>query len=59
MTVTPVVAAITTLCASLALSGVIEGLRWWGYAGIAVTVVTATGLGLRALRTPVFLVGLA
>jgi transglutaminase-like putative cysteine protease len=58
MTVTPVVAAITTLCASLALSGVIEGLRWWGYAGVAVTVVTATGLGLRAVRTPVFLVGL-
>lgn len=59
MTVTPVVAAITTLCASLALSGVIEGLRWWGYAGVAVTVVTAIGLGLRAVRTPVLLVGLA
>jgi transglutaminase-like putative cysteine protease len=59
MTVTPVVAAVTTLCASLALSGVIEGLRWWGYAGVAVTVVTAIGLGLRAIRTPVLLVGLA
>jgi transglutaminase-like putative cysteine protease len=59
MTVTPVVAAITTLCASLALSGVIDGLRWWGYAGVAVTVVTAIGLGLRAIRTPVLLVGLA
>lgn len=59
MTVTPVVAAITTLCASLALSGVIEGLRWWGYAGVAVTVVTAVGLGLRAARTPILLVGLA
>jgi transglutaminase-like putative cysteine protease len=59
MTVTPVVAAVTTLCASLALSGVIEGLRWWGYAGVAVTVVTAVGLGLRAIRTPVLLVGLA
>ena len=59
MTVTPVVAAITTLCASLALSGVIEGLRWWGYAGVAVTVVTAVGLGLRAMRAPVLLVGLA
>ncbi len=58
MTVTPVVAAVTTLCAALALSGVIEGLRWWGYAGVAVTVVTATGLGLRAVRTPVLLVGL-
>jgi len=59
MTVTPVVAAVTTLCASLALSGVIEGLRWWGYAGVAVTVVTAIGLGLRAVRTPILLVGLA
>lgn len=58
MTVTPVVAAVTTLCASLALSGVIEGLRWWGYAGVAVTVVTALGLGLRAVRTPILLVGL-
>ena len=58
MTVTPVVAAVTTLCASLALAGVIEGLRWWGYAGVAVTVVTAVGLGLRAVRTPVLLVGL-
>ena len=38
MTVTPVVAAVTTLCASLALAGVIDGLRWWGYAGVAVTV---------------------
>jgi len=59
MTVTPVVAAVTTLCAALALSGVIEGLRWWGYAGVAVTVVTAIGLGLRAVRTPILLVGLA
>lgn len=57
MTVTPVVAAVTTLCASLALAGVIEGLRWWGYAGVAVTVVTAVGLGLRAMRTPIMLVG--
>ncbi|MFL6141565.1 MAG: transglutaminaseTgpA domain-containing protein [Labedaea sp.] len=59
MTVTPVVAALTTLCASTAMSGVIEGLRWLGYAGVAVIVVTAVGLGLRALRTPVMVVGLA
>ena len=59
MTVTPVVAAVTTLCASLALAGVIEGLQWWGYAGVAVTVVTAVGLGLRAVRTPILLVGFA
>jgi transglutaminase-like putative cysteine protease len=59
MTVTPVVAAVTTLCAATALSGVIDGLRWLGYAGVAVVVVTAIGLGLRAIRTPVLVVGLA
>lgn len=59
VTVTPVVAAITALCASTALAGVIDGMRWLGYAGIAVMVVTATGLGLRALRTPTILVALA
>ncbi|PPK67522.1 DUF3488 and transglutaminase-like domain-containing protein [Actinokineospora auranticolor] len=58
-TVTPVVAAVTTLCASTALSGVIEGARWLGHAGVAVIVVTAIGLGLRALRTPTLLVVLA
>ena len=59
MTVTPVVAALTTLCASTALAGVIEGMRWFGYAGIAIVVVTATGLGLRAVSAPIVLVGLA
>ncbi|MBC6447685.1 transglutaminase family protein [Actinokineospora xionganensis] len=59
VTVTPVIAAITTLCASSALAGVIDGMRWLGYAGIAVIVVTATGLALRAIRTPTLVVGLA
>lgn len=58
MTVTPVVAAVTTLCASTAMAGVIDGMRWLGYAGVAVIVVAATGLGLRAIRTPVLVVGL-
>lgn len=58
MTVTPVVAALTTLCAATALAGVIDGMRWLGYAGVAVVVVTAIGLGLRAIRTPVLVVGL-
>ncbi len=58
-TVTPVVAAATTLCASTALSGVIDGARWLGHAGIAVVLVTAVGLGLRAMRTPTLLVVLA
>ncbi|MDQ3406390.1 MAG: DUF3488 and transglutaminase-like domain-containing protein [Actinomycetota bacterium] len=59
VTITPVVAAVTTLCASTALAGIIDGLRWLGYAGVAVTVVTAVGLGLRAVRTPTLLVGLS
>jgi transglutaminase-like putative cysteine protease len=59
MTVTPVVAAVTTLCASTAMAGVIDGMRWLGYAGVAIIVVTATGLGLRAVRTPVLVVGFA
>jgi transglutaminase-like putative cysteine protease len=59
MTVTPVVAALTTLCASTAIAGVVDGLRWLGYAGVAIVVVTATGLGLRAIRTPVLVVGIA
>ncbi|WP_424185598.1 transglutaminaseTgpA domain-containing protein [Actinokineospora sp. G85] len=58
-TVTPVVAALTTLCASTALAGIVEGVRWLGYAGIAVIVVAAVGMGLRALRTPTMLVGVA
>jgi len=59
MTTTPVVAGITTLCASTAMSGVIEGGRWIGYAAVAIIVVAATGIALRAIRTPVLLVGLA
>jgi len=59
MTVTPVVAAFTTLCASTAMAGVISGMRWLGYAGVAIIVVTAVGLGLRAIRTPVLVVGFA
>ncbi|GAA2984731.1 transglutaminase family protein [Actinokineospora diospyrosa] len=58
-TVTPVVAALTTLCASTALSGVISGARWLGHAGIAVIVVAAVGLGLRAMRAPTLVVGIA
>ncbi|PWW62556.1 transglutaminase TgpA family protein [Actinokineospora spheciospongiae] len=58
-TVTPAVAAVTTLCASTALSGVIDGVRWLGYAGVAIIVVAAVGMGLRAMRTPTAVVGLA
>jgi transglutaminase-like putative cysteine protease len=58
-TVTPVFAAITTLCASTALSGVIDGSVWLGHVAIAIIVVAGTGIGLRALRVPILLVGLS
>jgi transglutaminase-like putative cysteine protease len=59
LTVTPLVAALTTICASTALAGVIQGMSWLGYAGLAVITVTGTGLCARALRAPTFVVGLA
>ncbi len=57
--VTPVFAAITTLCASTALSGVIEGSVWLGHAAVAIIVIAGTGIGLRAMRFPILLIGLA
>lgn len=57
--VTPVFAALTTLCASTALSGVIDGGVWLGHAAVAIIVVVGTGIGLRALRFPILLIGLA
>ena len=59
MTMTPLFAAVTTICASTALAGVIQGITWLGYSGLAVVVVTGTGLTARALRAPTFVVGLA
>ncbi|MEV4316376.1 DUF3488 and transglutaminase-like domain-containing protein [Actinocrispum sp. NPDC049592] len=57
-TVTPVFAAITTLCAATALSGVIDGSVWLGHVAVAIIVVTGAGIGLRALRVPILLIGL-
>ncbi|MCE7007481.1 DUF3488 and transglutaminase-like domain-containing protein [Kibdelosporangium philippinense] len=57
--VTPIFAAITTLCASTALSGVIAGSVWLGHAAVAIIVVAGTGIGLRAMRFPILLIGLA
>ncbi|MBP2324002.1 transglutaminase-like putative cysteine protease [Kibdelosporangium banguiense] len=57
--VTPVFAAITTLCASTALAGVIDGSVWLGHAAIAIIVVAGSGIGLRAIRMPILLIGLA
>jgi transglutaminase-like putative cysteine protease len=57
--VTPVFAAITTLCASTALAGVIDGSIWLGYAAVAIIVVAGSGIGLRALRVPILFIGIA
>jgi transglutaminase-like putative cysteine protease len=57
--VTPVFAAITTLCASTALAGVIDGSVWLGHAAIAIIVVAGSGIALRAVRMPILLIGLA
>ncbi|ALG12859.1 transglutaminaseTgpA domain-containing protein [Kibdelosporangium phytohabitans] len=57
--VTPVFAALTTLCASTALSGVIDGGVWIGHAAIAIIVVAGTGMALRAMRFPILLIGIA
>lgn len=59
MTITPLFAAITTICASTALAGVIQGVAWLGYSGLAAVVVTGTGLLARGLRAPTFVVGMA
>ncbi|MDQ0382349.1 transglutaminase TgpA family protein [Amycolatopsis thermophila] len=55
----PVAAAVATLCASTSLTGVVGGLSWFGYVTVAVVLVAATGLALRAVRTPTAVVGLA
>nr|WP_052478230.1 DUF3488 and transglutaminase-like domain-containing protein [Kibdelosporangium sp. MJ126-NF4]CEL16879.1 FIG001454: Transglutaminase-like enzymes, putative cysteine proteases [Kibdelosporangium sp. MJ126-NF4]CTQ91892.1 FIG001454: Transglutaminase-like enzymes, putative cysteine proteases [Kibdelosporangium sp. MJ126-NF4] len=57
--VTPIFAALTTLCASTALSGVIDGGVWLGHAAVAIIVVAGSGMALRAMRFPILLVGLA
>ena len=45
--------AVAVVCASTALSGVIGGAAWFAYVLVTVLVMVATGIGLRALRTPV------
>lgn len=57
--VTPVFAAITTLCAATALSGVIDGSVWIGHVAVAIIVVAGTGIALRAMRFPILLIGVA
>ncbi|NIH81227.1 transglutaminase TgpA family protein [Amycolatopsis viridis] len=55
----PVAAGLATLCASTSLTGVVGGVGWLGYVTVAVVLVAATGLALRAVRTPTVVVGLA
>lgn len=51
-----VAGAISVVCASTALSGVIGGASWFAYVLVTVLVMIATGIGLRALRTPITLI---
>lgn len=55
----PVAAAVATICASSALTGIIAGWAWLSYVVVAVVLVTCTGLGLRAVAAPALVVGLA
>jgi transglutaminase-like putative cysteine protease len=47
------------VCSATALSGVITGLVWLVHVTVAVAVITATGVGVRATRLPLFLVPIA
>jgi transglutaminase-like putative cysteine protease len=59
MPATSLAAGIAVIAASSALAGVVAGLLWLLYVAVAVTIVVATGLVLRSLRTPAPLVPVA
>lgn len=48
--------ALSVVCASTALGGVVGGASWFAYVLVTVLVMVATGIGLRALRAPAVLV---
>jgi hypothetical protein len=48
----PFAAAVATICASTAISGVVGGFAWLTYIVVAVAVIFLTGITLRALRIP-------
>ncbi|HEX4224860.1 MAG TPA: DUF3488 domain-containing protein, partial [Pseudonocardiaceae bacterium] len=48
--------AVSVVCASTALSGVVGGAGWFAYVLVTVLVMVATGIGLRALRAAAALV---
>jgi len=56
---TPWVAALAVLCASTALSGVIEGDLWLVRIGVVIVAITVTGAFLRATRLTPPLVAIA
>ncbi|SDG31712.1 Transglutaminase-like enzyme, putative cysteine protease [Lentzea fradiae] len=56
---TPWIAALAVLCASTALSGVIEGDLWLVRIGVVIVAITVTGAFLRATRLPPPLVAIA
>ncbi|MEU7477305.1 DUF3488 and transglutaminase-like domain-containing protein [Lentzea sp. NPDC042327] len=56
---TPWIAALAVLCASTALSGVIEGDLWLVRIAVVILAITVTGAFLRATRLPPPLVALA
>jgi transglutaminase-like putative cysteine protease len=57
--VTPIAAGFAVLCASTALSGVLQGTLWVFYLPIAITLVVGVGMLLRSLHTMPTLVALA
>ncbi|MET9628750.1 DUF3488 and transglutaminase-like domain-containing protein [Lentzea sp. NPDC006480] len=56
---TPWIAALAVLCASTALSGVIEGDLWLVRIGVVIVAITVTGAFLRATRLTPPLVAIA
>ncbi|MFJ5988510.1 transglutaminaseTgpA domain-containing protein [Lentzea sp. NPDC092896] len=56
---TPWIAALAVLCASTALSGVIEGDLWLARIGVVIVAITVTGAFLRATRLTPPLVAIA
>lgn len=57
--VAPAAAGLATICASTALTGVIQGWSWLSHIIVAVVLVGCTGLALRSMRTPAPMVALA
>ncbi|GAA1224603.1 DUF3488 and transglutaminase-like domain-containing protein [Prauserella halophila] len=57
--VAPLMAALATIAVSTALTGVVAGWSWFGDIVTAALLIAGTGIGLRIVRLPPFLVGAA